>query len=121
MQKPSLYKLLDLLTREELKQLCHNYEANQNMLQTGLKPQSFSPVVRFFNPIERKAWYLNELSPDNIGFGICQSLEVKLSYICLAELSSIKLPKGLSIEKEYNFSAKGLSLDQWYAYLKNLK
>ena len=103
-------KLLKSLTKEELKTLQSNYEVNDILIQKGLPPKTFDVVVKFFNPTGIGTWYLTELSPDTIGFGLCHLYEVELGYVSLEELASLKLPGGLGIEKDRYFSGKDLSL-----------
>jgi hypothetical protein len=114
----SANRLLNALTKDELTTLKSNYEFNDALIQKGLNPKDFDVVVKFFNPIGIGTWYLTELSPDNIGFGICHLQEVELGYVCLDELANIKLKFGLRIEKDLYFCTKGLTLS---AVLQKLK
>ncbi|MFM7852261.1 MAG: DUF2958 domain-containing protein, partial [Flammeovirgaceae bacterium] len=86
--------------------------------EKGLYPKNFKPVVKFFNSTGVGTWYLSELSPENIGFGVCHTLEVELGYVCLEELASLKLRGSLTIEKDQCFSNKGLTLDVLVERLK---
>ena len=107
--KPS-NKLLNSLTKAELETLKSNYEINDALIEKGLNPKAFDVVVKFFNPTGMGTWYLTELSPDGIAFGLCHLYETELGYVSLEELSSLRLPGGLGIEKDRYFSGKGLSL-----------
>ena len=104
------HKLLALLTKKELATLRSNYDVNNALLEQGLDVKPLNPVVKFFNPTGIGTWYLTELSPNNIGFGLCHLHEVELGYICLKELGSFRGQGGLPIEKDRYFSGKGLSL-----------
>lgn len=114
----STNKLLKALIKEELATLKSNYELNDALIQKGLNPKAFDIVVKFFNPTGIGTWYLTELSPDNIGFGICHLQEVELGYVCLDELAALRVRGGLGIEKDRYFFGKGLSLS---ALSKKLK
>ncbi len=111
-------KLLNSLTKDELATLKSNYEFNDALIQKGLNPKDFGVVVKFFNPTGVGTWYLTELSPDNIGFGICLLSEIELGYVSLDELDFFKSQFGLSIEKDLYFYPKGLTLS---SLLKKLK
>ena len=64
------------------------------------------PVVRFFNPCGAAIWLASELSPDgdtlfglaDLGFGCPE-----LGTFSLSELASVRLPFGLSIERDIVF------------------
>lgn len=109
--------LWDQLTQRELEILQHNFEENDLLISQGKNTISFEPVVKFFNPTGIGTWYLTELSPDHIGFGICCLEEIELGYVSLTALNNLCLPCGLSIEKDATFSANGLTLSQ---FLKQL-
>lgn len=111
-------KLLKTLTKKEFITLQKNYAINNTLIEKGLYPKNFKPVVKFFNPAGVGAWYLSELSPEIIGFGVCHIHEVELGYVCLEELAALKLRGGLTIVKDQCFSNKGLTLD---ALLERLK
>jgi hypothetical protein len=115
--KPT-HKILKLLTKQELETLMSNYEFNDALITNGLNPKDFDVVVKLFNPTGIGTWYLTELSPDNIGFGLCHLHEIELGYVSLDELAALKLRRGLSIEKDCYFSGKGLSLSTLSKKLK---
>lgn len=110
MKIKSTNKLLNSLTKKELATLQSNYELNDALIQKGLNPKAVDVVVKFFNPTGIGTWYLTELSPDNIGFGLCHLQEIELGYVCLKELGSFRGRGGLPIEKDRYFSGKDLSL-----------
>jgi hypothetical protein len=111
------HKLL-LLTNKEFIKLRKNYDINEEHLKNDLDTEDFEPIVKYFNPIGIGTWYLSELSPDNIGFGICHLFEIELGYVCLKELKSLKLRWDLKIEKDLYFSTGGLKLSELYDQLK---
>ena len=104
-------KVVAQLTQKEIQELRHNFDANNNR-SADQAVQVFKPVVKLFNPTGKGTWYLSELSPDNMGFGICQVDEIELGYVSLDALNALRLPLGLSIEKDLSFSANGQSIYQ---------
>ncbi|MGB3469278.1 MAG: DUF2958 domain-containing protein [Erythrobacter sp.] len=64
------------------------------------------PVVKLFAPTSAATWLFTELEPDgDLLFGLCDlgfgSLE--LGVASLAEIESVRLPLGLSIERDLHF------------------
>ncbi len=118
MKNQPFNKLLNALTKDELATLKSNYEFNEALFQNGLNPTDFGVVVKFFNPTGIGTWYLTELSPENIGFGLCHLQEFEFGYVCLDELAALRVRGGLSVEKDRYFSEKGIALS---ALSKKLK
>jgi hypothetical protein len=66
------------------------------------------PVVKFFNPIGAGTWLITEVEPDgdtlfglaDLGFGCPE-----LGSFSLSELSSVRLPFGMGIERDILFEA----------------
>ena len=68
-------------------------------------------LVKFFNPCGIGTWYVfeaekNESTNDWEFFGLVDLHEKELGYFTLSELQSIKLPFGLSIERDLYFNNK---------------
>lgn len=67
-------------------------------------------LVKYFNPIGRGTWYVTEASlqenGDWICFGLCHIYEAELGYFSLNELQSIKLPYGITIERDLHFKGR---------------
>ena len=79
--------------------------------QDGSK--SFKAVVKLFNPVGRGTWYLSELDPEtNVAFGLCCVHEKELGYVSIDELQSLKLPLGLSIERDVLFKMNEHTLEE---------
>jgi len=94
------------LLKKELKQLIKNYNE-----QDGSK--QFKAVVKLFNPTGIGTWYLSELNPDtNIAFGLSCLHEKELGDVSLDEMQEIKLPLGLSIEKDRYFEMNKYTLEE---------
>ena len=61
-------------------------------------------VAKYFNPCGAGTWLITEGEKQENGdwmfFGYCHIYEWEWGYVMLSELESIKLPFGLSIERE---------------------
>ena len=94
------------LLKKELEQLIKNYNE-----QDGSK--EFKAVVKLFNPTGIGTWYLSELNPDtNIAFGLSCLHEKELGDVSLNEIQELKLPLGLSIEKDRYFEMNKYTLEE---------
>lgn len=63
-------------------------------------------LVKFFNPCGIGTWYVFEAEKngdDWMFFGLVDLHEKELGYFTLSELESVKLPFGLSIERDKYF------------------
>ncbi|GGA01381.1 MULTISPECIES: DUF2958 domain-containing protein [Sphingobium] len=73
------------------------------------------PVIKLFNPIGAATWLATELAEDgdalfglaDLGFGCPE-----MGYFSLSELSAIRLPYGLFIERDTGFKSE-LFLSEW--------
>lgn len=68
------------------------------------------PQLKLFNPCGAATWLITEMNPDDTDqlFGLCD-LGMgfpELGYLSLHELTSVRLPMGLSIERDLHFRAK---------------
>ena len=66
-------------------------------------------LVKFFNPCGAGTWYVfeaNKIGNDWEFFGLVDLYEKELGYFTLSELESVRLPFGLSIERDMYFSGK---------------
>lgn len=76
------------------------------LIANGLNRGYHVPVVKFFNPVGSGTWLFSELDDDgDTLFGLCD-----LGFGCpemgsasLAEIAGVKLPFGLSIERDLHF------------------
>lgn len=97
---------MKLFLDKHLKQMIKNHNE-----QDGSK--SFKAVVKLFNPVDRGTWYLSELDPEtNVAFGLCCVHEKELGYVSIDELQSLKLPLGLSIERDLLFKMNEHTLEE---------
>ena len=66
-------------------------------------------VAKFFTPDAGWTWFAYEFDGEDTFFGLVSGLEEELGYFSLAELTSIRGPFGLSIERDRHFQPKKLS------------
>ncbi|KQY28286.1 single-stranded DNA endonuclease [Caulobacter sp. Root487D2Y] len=73
------------------------------------------PVVKFFNPLGPGRWLVTEMDADgDTLFGLADLGEPELGSFSLAEIQAVRLPFGLTIERDLHFST-GLPLSVWTA------
>lgn len=64
-------------------------------------------IAKFFNPCGRGTWYVLEGEKQDNGdwlfFGIAEIYEREYCYFTLSELESVRLPFGLTIERDKYF------------------
>ena len=83
--------------------------------QVGRQEGKKDPLViaKFFNPTGAGTWYATEYDPqEKIFFGyvsIFGDWNDEWGYFSLAELSSVKCPLGLGIERDLYFTPKKIS------------
>ena len=65
------------------------------------------PVVKLFSPVGAATWLLSSIDKNDIAFGLCDlgMGEPELGFVSLQELQEIRLPLGLSIERDLHFRA----------------
>ena len=92
--------------------------ANDAAAAAGLEDCDPVPVVKFFSPVGAATWLVTELREDDdrlfgladLGFGCPE-----LGYFSLSEIASIRLPFGLTIERDLHFHT-GHRLSTWAAW-----
>lgn len=95
-----------------------NDMARRAALRTGLHEPDFVPRVKFFNPLGAATWLATELGADgdtlfglaDLGFGCPE-----LGSFSLSELAEVRLPLGMSIERDMGFAAVH-RLSTWAAW-----
>jgi Protein of unknown function (DUF2958) len=94
---------MDLLTPELCAALRANAAVRERALRAGADAPDPAPVVKLFNPIGAATWLLSELDSDgdtlfglaDLGFGCPE-----LGSFSLREISALRLPFGLGIERD---------------------
>ena len=89
-----------LLMTKELEKKFENYPlGSQEELM-----EDAEVVVKYFNPCGAGTWLITEAEKQENGdwlmFGYCHIFEWEWGYVMLSDLESIRLPFGLSIERE---------------------
>ena len=93
----------------------HRYVLRANSIahraaQAGDRPEpDAAPVAKFFNPAGAATWLASELDADgdtmfglaDLGFGCPE-----LGSFSLREIASVRLPFGLSIERDLDFASR---------------
>lgn len=73
------------------------------------------PVLKLFNPVGPGTWLITEMDVDGDRlFGLCD-LDMglpELGYVSLAEITSLRLPFGLAIERDLHFTGY-VPLSRW--------
>lgn len=94
-----------LMTKELEKELSKYPIGSQDGLGMDAKV-----VVKYFNPCGTGTWLITEGEKQENGdwlfFGYCHLFEWEWGYVMLSELESVKLPFGLTIERELYVTEK---------------
>jgi hypothetical protein len=99
---------MKLITSAQRQQLIRNGQATA---AATLQDRSIDhiPVVKLFTPDANATWLLTELDPEDEdrAFGLCDlGLGFpELGYVSLRELSSVRGPLGLHVERDLYFEA----------------
>ena len=90
---------MKLLTKEQRTKLLKN---------NATPDDDKKPVVKLFSPVGAATWLLSSIDENDIAFGLCDlgMGEPELGFVSLQELQEIRLPLGLSIERDRHFRAK---------------
>jgi hypothetical protein len=80
------------------------------------------PVLKLFNPAGAGTWLITEIRPDgDTLFGLCD-LDMgcpELGYVALSEIAAVRLPGGLTIERDIAFRGR-LPLSVWADLARDL-
>lgn len=88
-----------LITKEILKKLPPIY-TNEEKADEEIKVP-----LKLFNPCGRGTWYITEYDPEqDLGFGLCDLGEPEMGYVSIAELRSVRLRFGLTIERDAHWN-----------------
>jgi hypothetical protein len=80
-------------------------EVRERLSANGREPETdHVPVVKFFNPLGEGVWLATSLDADgDTLFGLADLGEPELGSFSLAEMTSLRLPFGMGIERELLF------------------
>lgn len=96
---------MNLLTKEHERRLIAQGHWNSGRE----KPEDLKPIVKLFCPWSGATWLLSELDPDDhdLAFGLCDlGLGFpELGRVRLSELSGVRGPNGLQVERDRWFRA----------------
>ncbi|WP_136620775.1 MULTISPECIES: DUF2958 domain-containing protein [Mesorhizobium] len=89
-------------------------DLRERLLINGLERDTdHIPVVKFFNPLGEGVWLATELDADgNTMFGLADLGYPELGTFSLLEMTSIRLPFGMGIERDMLF-ATDLRISVW--------
>lgn len=89
--------------------------ARPTLLANGLRDGDHVPVLKLFNPAGPGTWLITEIGEDgDTLFGLCD-LDMgcpELGSVSLSEIISVKLPLGLTIERDVSFEGR-LPISRW--------
>lgn len=82
-------------------------ELRAKLIANGRTPGDHAPVIKLFNPVGAATWLFSELDEDgdtlfglaDLGFGCAE-----LGSASLAEIAALRLPLGLTIERDLCFA-----------------
>jgi hypothetical protein len=78
--------------------------------QEDKDPKDIKVIAKFFDPCGSWTWYATECDPkERLFFGYVRGFENELGYFSLDELSSVKGPLGLGIERDLHFGEHTLA------------
>ncbi|TIO24019.1 DUF2958 domain-containing protein [Mesorhizobium sp.] len=89
-------------------------ELRERLLANGRDPSAdHVPVVKFFNPLGEGVWLATELDADgDILYGLADLGDPEIGSFSLLEMTSVRLPCGMGIERDILF-ATDLPLSVW--------
>lgn len=98
---------MDLLDPDLRAALRANADAARNA--SAARGHDPAPVVKFFSPVGAATWLATELDADgdmlfglaDLGFGCPE-----LGYFSLAEIKALRLPLGLTVERDLSFASR---------------
>ena len=85
---------MKLLTQADRKKLPKLYETE------GVPPEDKILRVKFFTPTSNWTWYASEFDGEDTFFGYVEGMENEWGYFSLKELSDVKGPYGVGVERD---------------------
>lgn len=106
-----------LITKPIRNTLIANFKLGQvARANVNIQEPEFEPALKLFCPWAAATWLITELDPDtNIAFGLAylDGGYPELGLISIDELTAIRHPSGLRIERDISFKANGKSLNKY--------
>ena len=102
-------KIMKLITKE-VEEIFKKYPFGS---QDGLGINS-KVLVKYFNPMGAGTWLITEAEKENnewMLYGYCNITDWEWGYVSLKELSNIKLPYGMGIERDLYISNNSKVID----------
>lgn len=97
-----------MLMTKELEKKFNNYRLGSQ----EEKGMDATVVVKYFNPCGAGTWLITEGEKQDNGdwlmFGYCNLFEWEWGYVLLSELQAVRLPFGLTIERELYVTDKAV-------------
>jgi hypothetical protein len=89
-------------------------ELRERLLANGREPDTdHVPVVKFFNPLGEGVWLATELDADgDTLFGLADLGDPELGSFSLAEITAVRLPLALGIERDLLFEGE-VAISVW--------
>ncbi len=85
------------------------------LIANGARDGDHVPVLKLFSPVGPGTWLITELGDDgDTMFGLCD-LEMgfpELGSVSLSEITAVKLPLGLTIERDVSFQGR-VPISRW--------
>ena len=75
-------------------------KAQETKLSANAEKKDGFAYVKLFNPAGIGTWYLSELYPNGLAYGLAHIHEKEFGLVDINELKSLELPFGLSIERD---------------------
>jgi hypothetical protein len=84
-------------------------DQRERLIANGKSRGDHAPVVKFFSPVGATTWLFSELGEDgDIMFGLCDLGfgSPEMGSCSLAEIAAVRLPFGLTIERDLCFEGR---------------
>ena len=94
---------MKLLTQADRKVLPDLYEQEEAGVDAVAR-------VKWFTPDSNWTWYVSEFDGDDLCFGLVVGHEIELGYFSLSEISEVRGPLGLAVERDRYFMPATLGL-----------
>ena len=91
-----------VLMTDEIKEQLPDLYANEEIGLDAVAP------VKYFTPDSGWTWYASEYDGQDLFFGLVAGFEIELGYFSLSELSAVRGPLGLQIERDLFYEPKTL-------------